>query len=44
MTGQAVPEGLAKIKEEYIAIDSSATGMDLNKIKALATQPDAMVQ
>ena len=44
MTGQPVPEGLAKIKEEYIAIDSSSTGMDLNQIKALATQPDAMIQ
>ena len=44
ITGQTVPEGLAKIKEEYIAIDSSATGMDVNKIKALTTQPDAMVQ
>ena len=44
LIGQPVPEGLSKIKEEYIAIDSSATGMDLNQIKALTTQPDAMVQ
>jgi hypothetical protein len=44
LTGQPVPEGLSKIKEEYIAIDSSATGMDVNQIKALTTQPDAMVQ
>ena len=44
MTGQPVPEGFSKINEEYIAIDSSATGMDLNKIQALTTQPDAMVQ
>jgi len=44
MTGQPIPEGLAKIKEEYIAIDSSATGMDVNQLKALTTQPDAMVQ
>jgi uncharacterized protein YxeA len=44
LIGQPVPEGLSKIKEEYIAIDSSATGMDLNQIKALYTQPDAMAQ
>ena len=44
MTGQPVPEGLANIKEEYIAIDSSVTGMDLNQIKTLTTQPDAMIQ
>jgi uncharacterized protein YxeA len=44
MTGQAIPEGLSNIKEEYIAIDSSATGMDIDKLKALTTQPDAMVQ
>jgi len=44
LTGQPVPEGLSKIKEDYIAIDSSATGMDLNKLQALTTQPDAMVQ
>jgi len=44
MTGQPIPEGLAKIKEEYIAIDSSATGIDVNQLKALTTQPDAMVQ
>jgi len=42
--GQPVPEGLANIKEEYIAIDSSATGMDLNQLKALTTQPDSMAQ
>ena len=44
MSGQTIPEGLAKIKEEYIAIDSSATGVDLNQLKALTTQPDSMVQ
>jgi hypothetical protein len=44
MTGQAIPEGLAKINEEYIAIDSSATGMDLNKIKELATKPDSIIE
>ena len=44
MTGQAIPEGLAKIKEEYIALDSSATGMDLNKIKELATKPDSIIE
>ena len=44
MTGQPIPEGLAKIKEEYIAMDSSATGMDLNKIKELATKPDSIIE
>lgn len=44
MSGQPIPEGLAKIKEEYIAIDSSVTGMDLTKMQKLATQPDAMIQ
>ena len=44
MTGQAVPEGLSKIKDEYIAIDSSTTGVDVKKLQALATQPDAMEQ
>jgi hypothetical protein len=44
MNGQAIPEALSAIKEEYIAIDSSATGMDISKLQALATQPDAMVQ
>ena len=44
MTGQPVPEGLANIKEEYIAIDSSVTGMDLNQIQTLTTKPDAMIQ
>ena len=44
MTGQAIPEGLSNIKQEYIAIDSSATGIDLNQLKALTTQPDAIAQ
>jgi uncharacterized lipoprotein YehR (DUF1307 family) len=44
LSGQSVPEGLANIKEEYIAIDSSVTGMDLNQLKALTTKPDAMIQ
>ena len=46
LSGQTKPTGLANIKEEYIAIDSSsaATGMNIDKIKALSSQPDAMVQ
>jgi hypothetical protein len=44
LTGQTVPEGLANIKEEYIGIDLASMGMDVNQIKALTTQPDAMVQ
>lgn len=45
MTGQANPTGLANIKEEFIALENpTAKGMDINKIKALASQPDAMVQ
>ena len=35
MTGQAVPEELSKIQEEYIAIDSAAAGMDINQIKSI---------
>lgn len=44
MTGQPIPEGLAKIKEEYIEIDSSVVGMNLDQIKTLASQPEAMIQ
>ena len=44
MTGQAIPEGLSNIKQEYIAIDSSATGVDVKKLQALTTQPDAIAQ
>jgi hypothetical protein len=44
MTGQSIPESLSKIKEEYIAIDSLSTGMDISKLKELTTKPDAMIQ
>ena len=44
ITGEPIPEGLAKIKEEYIAIDSASLGMDINQMKSLTTQPDAMVK
>ena len=44
ISGQTESTGLANIKEEYIAIDSASTGMDVNQIKALTTQPDAMVE
>ena len=43
LNGLPVPAGLANIKEEYIGIDSASMGMDINKIRALVTQPDAMV-
>ncbi|OOM80254.1 hypothetical protein CLPUN_13640 [Clostridium puniceum] len=45
LSGQANSTGLANIKEEYIALENStANGMDVNKIKALTSQPDAMIQ
>jgi len=45
MSGGTKSAGLANIKEEYIALENSAaTGIDVNKIKALTSQPDAMVQ
>jgi len=47
ITGQTNSSGLANIKEEYIAIESvqtKGTGMNLDKIKALTTKPDAMVE
>lgn len=44
LTGQTAPAALTNIKEEYIGIDSASTGVDANKLKALATQPDSMVQ
>lgn len=47
ITGETNASGLANIKEEYIAIESSktkGTGMDLDKIKALITKPDAVVE
>ena len=44
LTGQTVPTALSNIKEEYIGIDTASTGVDVNKLKALATQPDSMVE
>jgi hypothetical protein len=44
LTGQTVPAELASIKEEYIGIDSGATGVNVDQINALTNQPDAMVQ
>ncbi|AWK50885.1 hypothetical protein DIC82_07575 [Clostridium beijerinckii] len=45
LNGQAQSTGLASIKEEYIAIDdTTATGMDINKIKALSNQSNSMVE
>lgn len=43
LTGQAIPEGLANIKEDYIGIDLASSGMNINQIKALS-EPDGMVQ
>lgn len=45
MSGGTKSTGLANIKEEYIALENSAaTGMDVNKIKALTSKPDSMVE
>lgn len=44
LSGQTVPTGLASIKEEYIGIDSTSSGMDVNQIKALTSKPDAMIE
>jgi uncharacterized protein YxeA len=43
LTGQAVPTGLANIKEDYIGIDLASSGIDINEIKAL-NEPDGIVQ
>ncbi len=44
LSGQTAPEALTNIKEEYIAIDSASNGINANQIKALTTQPDAVVE
>ena len=44
LSGQTAPTGLASIKEEYIGIDSTSSGMDVNQIKALTSKPDAMIE
>lgn len=45
LSGETNSTGLANIKEEYIALEnSSASKMDVNKIKTLTSKPDAMVQ
>ena len=44
LTGQPIPVGLSNIKEEYIGTDATSTGIDVNQLKTLATQPDAMIQ
>lgn len=44
LNGETVPAGLASIKEEYIGIDSASSGMDMNQIKALTSQPDAIIE
>lgn len=41
LSGQTVPAGLANLNAEYIAVDS---GIDINSIKALFSQPDAFIQ
>lgn len=42
LNGLAVPEGLSKIKEEYIGIDLQAIGIDMNKLSLVAGKPDSM--
>lgn len=42
LNGLAVPEGLSKIKEEYIGIDLQAMGIDMNKLSLVAGKPDSM--
>ena len=44
LSGQTAPTGLTSIKEEYIGIDSTSSGMDVNQIKALTSKPDAMIE
>ncbi|MBE6070605.1 MAG: hypothetical protein E7208_01470 [Clostridium butyricum] len=41
MSGLKVPEKLAKINAEYISIDS---GIDVGKLQAIATNPEAMLE
>lgn len=44
MEGKAVPAGFSSISQEYIAVDSASDPkIDASKIKALMSQPDAMV-
>ncbi len=44
LTGQSAPTGLNNITQEYIGIDTQASGVDTTKLKALMTQPDGMVE
>lgn len=41
LSGQSVPIGLANLDAEYIALD---LGIDMNAMKVLASQPDALIQ
>jgi hypothetical protein len=43
LTGQAVPEGLANIKEEFIGVDLASSGMDVNRLTELS-QPDGTTE
>lgn len=42
LNGLAVPEGLSKIKEDYIGIDLQAMGIDMNKLSLFSGKPDSM--
>lgn len=44
LNGQIVPTELANIKEEYIGIDSTASGMTINQIEALTNKSDSIVE
>lgn len=44
LNGLAVPEGLSKIKEEYIGIDLQAMGIDMNKLRLFMVNPDSMTK
>lgn len=44
LTGQTVPAALTNMTQDYIGIDSTVTGVQIDKLKALAIQPDGMVQ
>lgn len=44
LNGQTVPTELANIKEEYIGIDSTASGMTINQIEALTNKSDSIVE
>lgn len=44
LTGQPIPEGLAKISEKYIGIDATSNQIAVEQIKALTNDSDALVK